>query len=135
MQEMRIWKELEKVDTIDEFIKKMEMLQGIGVDVSKIVEKDTILTLMQKTFENQDEKRLIKNMEKEGLNPEDKIGKKLSHMRTSYRQVKKGVNSKGTPPTDEQVKRMQEIGIILEIKKNHRSRYRTSIIYSHCTRM
>ena len=116
MQEMGIMVELEKIDTIDEFIEKMEKLQGIGVDVSKIVLKDTILTLAQKTFVNQDEE-LIEKIEKEGLNPKDKIGSKLSTTRKSYSKAKEGKKPGQIPPTEEQVKRMQEIGIILEIKK------------------
>ena len=109
--------QLEKIDTIDEFIKKVEKLQGIGVDVSKIAQFDTILKLAQKTFVNQDEEELKEKIKGEGLEPGDKIGSKLNTMRTSYRQAKKGKKPKGTPPTEEQVKRMQEIGIILEIKK------------------
>ena len=115
MQEMEI--RVEEQDTIEEFIEKMEKLQGIGVDVSKITTTDTILTLAQKTFVNQDEEELKEKIKGEGLEPGDKIGSKLNTMRTSYRQAKKGKKPKGTPPTEEQVKRMQEIGIILEIKK------------------
>ena len=108
---------LPKRNTIDEFIEKMEKLQGIGVDVSKIAWNDTILTLAQKTFENQDEEELIEMIKGEGLETEDKIGSKLNHMRKSYRKAKEGKKTEQTPPTEEQVKRMQEIGIILEIKK------------------
>ena len=57
MQEMGIM--LKKIDTIEEFIEKMEKLRGIGVDVSKIASEDTILKLFQKTFVNQDEEKLI----------------------------------------------------------------------------
>ena len=117
MQEMGIMLELEKIDTIDEFIKKMEKLQGVGVDVSKLSTKDTILTLAQKTFENQDEEELIEMIKGEGLEPEDKIGNKLSNMRRSYRKAKEGKNSGQIQPTDEQVNRMQEMGIMLELEK------------------
>ena len=115
MQEMKIM--VEKIDTIDEFIEKMEKLQGIGVDVSKLSGTDTILTLVQKTFVNQDEKELIEKIEKEGLNPGDKIGGKLSRVRISYRQAKEGKKLEIIPPTDEQVKRMQEMKIMLELEK------------------
>ena len=117
MQEMGIMLELEKIDTIDEFIKKMEKLQGVGVDVSKLSTKDTILTLAQETFENQDEEELIEMIKGEGLEPEDKIGNKLSNMRRSYRKAKEGKNSGQIQPTDEQVNRMQEMGIMLELEK------------------
>ena len=117
MQEMGIMLELEKIDTIDEFIKKMEKLQGVGVDVSKLSTKDTILTLAQETFENQDEEELIEMIKGEGLEPEDKIGNKLNITRNSYRKAKEGKKPGQIPPTDEQVNRMQEIGIILEIQK------------------
>ena len=49
-------------DIIEEFIEKMEKLQGIGVDVSKIASEDTILKLVQKTFVNQDEEEIIKKI-------------------------------------------------------------------------
>ena len=118
MQEMRIRVEqLEKIDTIEEFIEKMEKLQGIGVDVSKITQSDTILTLAQKTFVNQDEGKLKEKIKGEGLNPEDKIGNKLSTMRKSYRKAKEGKKTEQTPPTDEQVNKMQGIGIIFEKQK------------------
>ena len=117
MQEMKIMVELEKIDTIEEFIEKMEKLQGIGVDVSKITSTDTILTLAQKTFENQDEEELIEKIKGEGLEPGDKIGSKLNNMRTDYIKAKKGEKSKGSSPTEEQVKRMQEMGIIVELEK------------------
>ena len=39
---------LPKINTIEEFIEKMKKLQGIGVDVSKIAYRDTILTLTKK---------------------------------------------------------------------------------------
>ena len=118
MQEIGIRVEqLEKIDTIDEFIKKVEKLQGIGVDVSKIVPKDTILTLAQKTFVNQDEEELKEKIKGEGLEPGDKIGNKLNNMRISYRQAKKGEKSKRIPPTEEQVNKMQGIGIIFEKQK------------------
>lgn len=38
-------------------------------------------------------------------------------MRTFYRKAKKGEETRNIPPTDEQVKRMQEMGIILKSKK------------------
>ena len=95
----------------------MEKLQGIGVDVSKITSEDTILKLAQKTFVNQDEEKLIEKIKGEGLEPGDKIGNKLRVMRASYSRAKEGEKSKWIPPTDEQVNRMQGIGIILEKTK------------------
>ena len=92
-------------------------MQGIGVDVSKIVDKDTILKLAQKTFINQDEEELIEKIKGEGLKPEDKIGSKLSITRISYRQDKEGKKTRQIPPTDEQVKRMQEMKIMVELEK------------------
>lgn len=108
---------LPKINTIDKFIEKMEKLQGIGVDVSKIIQRDTILTLSQKTFVSQEVEELIEKIKVEGLNPEDKIGTKPSGIRQAYRQAKEGKKTSQIPPTDEQVKRMQEMGIILENKK------------------
>ena len=119
MQEIGIRVEqLEKIDTIDEFIKKVEKLQGIGVDVSKIAGRDTILTLAQKTFENQDEEELIEKIKGERLEPGDKIGSKLNNMRVSYSRAKEGKNPGMIPPTEEQIKRMQEMGIRVEELEN-----------------
>ena len=53
----------------------------------------------------------------EGLEPEDNIGNKLTSMRKSYRQAKEGKKPSMIPPTEEQVNRMQGIGIILEKQK------------------
>ena len=115
MQEIGIRVEqLEKIDTIDEFIKKVEKLQGIGVDVSKIVPKDTILTLAQKTFVNQDEEELKEKIKGEGLEPGDKIGNKLCNMRGTYSRAKKGEKTREISPTDEQANRMKEMRIRLE---------------------
>ena len=108
---------LPKINTIEEFIEKMKKLQGIGVDVSRLFTSDTILTLTKKTFVNQDEEELIEKIEGEGLEPGDKIGNKLGKMRTIYKKAKNGEKTNGKPPTDEQVNRMQEMGIILETKK------------------
>ena len=118
MQEMKIMVELEKIDTIDEFIEKMRKLQGIGVDVSRLSTSDTILTLTQKTFVNQDEEELIEWIEGKGLKSKDKIGTKLNNMRKSYRKAKKGEEPGETPPTDKQVNRMKEMRIIIEPRKN-----------------
>ena len=49
---MGVW---EKKNTIDEFIEKLEKLQEIGVDVSKIFKRDTILKLVGKTIEESEE--------------------------------------------------------------------------------
>ena len=45
----------EKSNIVDEFIEKIEKLQEIGVDVSKIVRSDTILKLVGKTLEEPEE--------------------------------------------------------------------------------
>ena len=45
------------------------------------------------------------------------IGIKLNNMRKSYRQAKEGKKPKGIPPTEEQVNKMQGIGIIFEKQK------------------
>ena len=39
----------------------------------------------------------------------------------SYRAVKKGKKPRGTPPTDEQVERLRELGISLERKRKRKS--------------
>ena len=55
-----------------------------------------------------------KEIEKAGLNPGDNIGSSKHTISLSYRKVKEGKKPRGTPPTDEQVERLRELGISLE---------------------
>ena len=52
-------KGLPKVNTIDIFIEKLEKLQEIGVDVSKIKIKDTILDLVKRTKTKENDEKII----------------------------------------------------------------------------
>ena len=56
-------KGLPKVNTIDIFIEKLEKLQIIGIDVSKIQLTDTILDLIKKTKPKENDGVLIKKIE------------------------------------------------------------------------
>ena len=53
----------------------------------------------------------------EGLEAEDKIGIKLNKIRQAYSKAKEGKKPGMIPPTEEQVNRMQGIGIIFEKQK------------------
>ena len=99
---------LEKRNIIDEFIKKIERLQGIGVDVSKIKSIDTVKTLIENQKIEIDEKEI----ERLGLKLDDRIGKKQHDIVQAYRG---NVSSK--PPTKEQVQRLLELGIVLDKKE------------------
>ena len=91
-----------------EFIEKIEKLRKLGVDVSKIQSRDTIKTLAEKSgvkiIEDQANKLEIK------LN--DKIGNSKRYIARAY-----SGTGKGTKPTEEQVKRLLELGISLERKR------------------
>ena len=59
-----------------------------------------------------------KEIEKAGLNPGDNIGNYKHNISKSYRAVKEGKEPGRTPPTDEQVERLRELGISLEKKES-----------------
>ena len=102
---------LAKRNTIDEFIEKLEKLQEIGVDVSKIVRGDTILRLTQKTLEEPEE-ILIQRIKGIGLNPDDKIGNKKDNIKFYYNKSQKGKDVVDrTIATEAQVEKIRNFGI------------------------
>ena len=102
---------LAKRNTIDEFIEKLEKLQEIGVDVSKIVQRDTILRLTQKTLKEPEE-ILIQRIKGIGLNPDDKIGSKKNNIKFYYNKSQKGKDVVDrTIATEEQVEKIRSFGI------------------------
>ncbi len=96
---------LEIRDPNQELIDILETLQRIGIDISKISVKDTIKTLAEKSGVNEDEIRKSK------IDPNIRIGGKLSHVSQRYRGTEKG-----NPPTKEQIDRLLQFGISLEKK-------------------
>ena len=107
LRKMGVW---EKKNTIDEFIEKLEKLQEIGVDVSKIFKRDTILKLVGKTIEESEE-ILIKKIKGMGLEPDYNIGSKLSDLKKVYNKNQRGEKAGGTIATEEQVRRIRSFGI------------------------
>ena len=107
LRKMGVW---EKKNTIDEFIEKIEKLQEIGVDVSKIFKRDTILKLVGKTIEESEE-ILIKKIKGMGLEPDYNIGSKLSDLKKVYNKNQRGEKAGGTIATEEQVRRIRSFGI------------------------
>ena len=104
-------KGLSKRNTIDEFIEKLEKMEGIGVDVSKITERDTILSLARKTLEEPEE-ILIQRIKGIGLKLDDKIGSKIKDIKSNYNKSQKGEEMGGTIiATEAQVKRLKEMGV------------------------
>ena len=94
---------LEKRDTVQEFIDALEILQIIGVDVSKMTQKDTIETLAKKSGINREK------LEERGLDLTLKIGMQKTNIAQAFR-------GKGNcrPPTKEQVEELAKLGISLE---------------------
>ena len=88
---------------IQKFIETLEKLKEIEVDVSKMVQKDTIGSLAKKSGIN--EEKIIKI----GLNPEDSIGKSKTNIAANYRKDRDYVEK-------EQLKRLTELGIFLELR-------------------
>ena len=107
LKEMGVWEK----NTIDEFIEKLEKLQEIGVDVSKIASGNTtILELVGKTLDEPKE-ILIQRIKEMGLEADDNIGRKISQIKTYYNKSQKGEKAKGITPTEAQVKRLKEMGV------------------------
>ena len=88
-----------------EFIDKIKKLQSIGVDTNKLVKRDTIESLAEKSRISVDQ------IKEAGLNPEDKIGTSKDHITQAYRG-----NRGGTTPTEEQKEELKKLGMSLEKK-------------------
>ena len=88
---------------VEEFINILKKLQTIGVDVSKLVAKDTIETLAKKSGINREK------LEEMGLDSTLKIGNQKTRIGQAYRG--KGTNK---PPTKEQVEELVKLGVSLE---------------------
>ena len=88
---------------IEEFINILRKLQTVGVDVSKMTQKDTTETLAKKSGISKEKLGEI------GLEPTLKIGIQKYHIAQAYR-------GQGTskPPTKEQVEELAKLGISLE---------------------
>ena len=95
--------DLKKRDSIQEFLDTLRILQSIGVDISKLTERDTIETLAKKSGISR------KKLEEIGLDSTKKIGKQ----RDTIVQTCKG-NVRGKRPTEEQVKMLESMGIDLK---------------------
>ena len=98
---------LEKQEhTVQEFINILKKLQTIGVDVSKLVARDTIETLAGKSGISSEK------LEKTGLDPTQRIGNKKTTIVQAYRG-----KGEGKRPTKKQVEELAKLGISLERKR------------------
>ena len=88
-------------NAVERLIETLEKMQEIGVDVSKIVGRDTIGSLAKKSGISEEEIKEI------GLNPEEKIGSRKDSIAVKYRKNQSYVD-------EEQLKRLVELGISLE---------------------
>ena len=106
---------LEKIerDTTQEFIEKIKLLQHIGVDTDKLLQKDTIDNLAQKSGIS------IEKIIEVGLNPSDKIGIVRTNIIQAYRKNCEGKKTNRKPPTINQIEELKRLGILLE--KNDRN--------------
>ena len=109
---------IKPMNTIDEFIEKLEKLQIIGIDVLKIQKEDAILDLVKKTKPKENDDELIKKIEEMGLNPNDPISNKLRSIRKIYSQLQKGKKIDEIPPTMEQINKIEKMGIRIKPKEN-----------------
>ena len=97
--------ENERKNITQDFIVKLRLLQSNGVDISNITQQDTIKTLAQKSGISEEQINAM------GLDPYYRIGAVRTNITHAYRG-----NGTLIPPTDEQVKKLQELGISLEKK-------------------
>ena len=94
----------EKRNAVQEFIDTLSKLQEIGVDVSKIKQRDTIETLAKKSGINREK------LEEHGIDGAKKIGIQKDRIAHSYRGKRGGIKS----PTKEQAEILVRMGISLE---------------------
>lgn len=107
LEEYGISLEKQSKDTIQKYIDDFRILRDNGIDTSLLSTKDTIRTLAIKSGITDLEK--LKNA---GINLEDKVGSRKTHMLKAYRSEKWH-----TPPTPEQIDVIQnELGIKLDKK-------------------
>ena len=101
---------LEKIErnAVQEFIEKLEKLTVLGVDISKMTQRDTIETLSEKSKIKITEEQA----DKLGIELYDKIGRTKERVIQKYRGTEKGKKL-----TQEQVKRLLELGISLASRK------------------
>ena len=98
---------------VQKFIEILKKLQEIGVDNSKMTQRDTIETLAEKSGIDK------KKIENSGLDLTYKPGKKLNRIACSYRKERKEIpRKKGEhrQPTKQQVEELAKLGISLEYK-------------------
>ena len=98
---------LEARDVIQEFIEKLEILKEQGIDVTKIIQKDTIETLAEKSGVVLTEEKA----EELGIELSDRIGTTKTYIASASRG--KGCGKK---PSEEQVQKLQNLGISLEVR-------------------
>ena len=99
---------LEKRDIIQVFIERLEMLKEQKIDITKITQKDTIQTLAEKSGVIITEK----TAEELGIELIDRIG----YTKMSVASASRGIGSR-EKPTQEQIQRLSELGISLELVK------------------
>ena len=92
-------------NTVDKFIRKLEVLTELGVDVSKMTQSDTIQTLAEKSG--------VKIAEEQANKMEIELNNKIGWAKNNIAGAYRGTGNR-KKPTEEQVKRLLELGISLE---------------------
>ena len=92
--------------SIQRFIEKLEILKGLRIDITKMIQKDTIQTLAEKSGVIITEKKA----EELGIELIDRIG----YTKMSIASASRGIGSR-EKPTQEQIQRLSELGISLEL--------------------
>ena len=102
---------LEEINPTQKFIDKIKKLQSIGVDTNKLVSRDTIKSLAEKSGISVDQ------IKEAGLNPEDKIGTSKSNIAQAHRG-----NEGGTRSTEKQKEELEKLGMSLEKKVTRKNK-------------
>ena len=103
LEKLGINLEVQQRNIPQEFIETLEKMQEIGVDVSKMIQRDTIRSLAEKSGISEEKIKEI------GLNPKENIGRKKHNISLKYKKDKKYVEK-------EQIKKLKSLGINLDKK-------------------
>ena len=112
----QIEKQLDSMSIVSRFISKLEELKALGVDITRITQRDTIETLAKKSG------IATEVLQEAGFDLSYKIGNAKRNISNAYRRKEKSC----IPPTKEELQRLQELGVDLDYKRSQEEREKLS---------